>query len=363
MLSFLLPILFATAISAFALTGALAQESSQDAVKSGPTAADRAAAEEATVVYRHAKPANTQAGTTLKNSDIATANERGVSASESRETSGESSEDEQLRFPGDLAFNGGAIVAFAESHAIFLLPHGTCPIAVCWGDPEGFLRDLAHSEFIHVADQYVGLFASNRYTVGSHTKIGYVPTPVTAPLTDHDMRAIVHFVASATGQTGYGHVYHVFLPPGQDECFTPLNPAGNAACYSPDNPNNFFFCGYHSHVNFKDIGHVLYTVQPFQNVDGCNVKPGTPNGQLVDSTNNTLSHELFETITDPDGSAWFNFTSVALGGAEIGDECSFFVFVPPTSFFFDPSTFRIGGHKFAVQPEYSNADHACSTGR
>lgn len=362
MVSFLLPILCATVISGLAVTRVLAQDSSQDEVKSSPGAADRAAAEEASVVYRHARAANTAASAALKSSAIATAQQRGISASSSRQTSDEGSGDGQLRFPADLTYNGGAIVAFAESHAIFLLPNGTCPIAVCWGNPEGFLKDLGRSEFIHVADQYIGLFASDRYTVGSHTKIGYTPTPATAPLTDHDMRAIVHFVASATGNTGYGHIYHVFLPPGQDECFGPLSPAGNGACYSPDNPNNFFFCGYHSHVNFKDIGHVLYSVEPFQNVDGCNVKPGTANGQLIDSTNNTLSHELFETITDPDGSAWFNFTSVALGGAEIGDECSFFTLVPPSSFFFDPSTFKVGPHQYAVQPEYSNVDHACSVG-
>jgi hypothetical protein len=28
---------------------------------------------------------------------------------------------------------------------------------------------------------------------------------------------------------------------------------------------------------------------------GCQVRPGTPNGQWVDSTNDALSHELFET--------------------------------------------------------------------
>jgi hypothetical protein len=66
----------------------------------------------------------------------------------------------------------------------------------------------------------------------------------------------------------------------------------------------FAFCAYHSSVQFKDIGHVLYGVEPFQDVPGCSVRPGTPNGQLVDSTNNSLSHELFETISDPDGTAW-----------------------------------------------------------
>ena len=95
------------------------------------------------------------------------------------------------------------------------------------------------------------------------------------------------------------------------------------------------------------------------------MRPGTPNGQLIDSTNNVLSHETFETITDPDGMAWFNFTAVALQFAEIGDECSFFVVLPtgPTTFsgFFDPTASTIGNHRYAVQPEYANNEHACAS--
>jgi hypothetical protein len=191
--------------------------------------------------------------------------------------------------------------------------------------------------------------------------VSYKPTPKNAPLTDADMLAVVHMVASSLGQTGYSNIYHVFLPPGQDECFT----AKDGICYSPDVPATFFFCGYHSSADFSDIGHVLYTVEPYQNVPGCSVPPGTPNGQLVDSTNNTLSHEQFETITDPDGDAWFNFSLVVLAGAEIGDECSFFTIIPTgpntAEAFYDPSVSTIGDHRYAVQPEYANNEHACAS--
>ena len=89
---------------------------------------------------------------------------------------------------------------------------------------------------------------------------------------------------------------------------------------------------------------------------GCADTGATPNGVLADSTNNVLSHELFETITDPDGDAWTNSTSNALYGSEIGDECSF---VNATGF--DPSVWRVGGKTYATQPEYSNLAHACNT--
>src|SRR4029077_8977648 len=71
-LSWMLPIVCAVLISAFGMRVARGQGAAQDEVRSGPTASDKAAADEATVVYRHARPANTEAGATLKQKDIAT---------------------------------------------------------------------------------------------------------------------------------------------------------------------------------------------------------------------------------------------------------------------------------------------------
>lgn len=260
------------------------------------------------------------------------------------------------RYPGDLSYQGGAFVEHAQSHAVYVFNKAVnCTTAACWGNPEGFLQDLAESDFIHVTDQYVGRHDGNRYTVGSHASVALALPKV--PLTDSNVLAVVHAVASQTKQTGYNHIYHVFLPPGTDECFD----ASFTVCYSPDNPATFFFCAYHSSIDFLDIGHVLYSVEPYQNVRGCDVAPGSPNGQLADSTDSVLSHELFETITDPDGTAWWNRTSNALFGSEIGDECSFIIFLPG-AVYFDPPAFNIGDKKYAVQSEYDNSAHACTTG-
>jgi hypothetical protein len=73
----------------------------------------------------------------------------------------------------------------------------------------------------------------------------------------------------------------------------------------------------------------------------------------VDST---LSHELFETITDPDGDAFRALSSLDLFGFEIGDVCQ------PSGNdkgeFLVP-TFRVNGHRYAIQLEYSNHGHGC----
>ena len=323
------------------------------------TPADVAAAKEATVVFRHAHPAKNAQGNALKRSEFAKPGWRSGSHSAPHSAAAAAGQNDRERFPADLAYLGGAVLPFAQSHPIFLLPNGSCPVATCWGDPDSFLTDFADSELAHITDQYVAQHSGGRYALGDEFTVAYNPTPSTAPLTDTDIRAIVHAAALLSGETGYGHIFHVFLPPGQDECFT----AAAKTCYSPDVPDSFAFCAYHNSVDFTDVGHVLYSVQPFQNVDGCRLRPGTPNGQLIDSTNSTLSHELIEIITDPDGDAWLNFTNVLLAGEEIADECDFFVVLPisPTqaAIFGDPAVFRVGRHLYATQPEYSNSDHAC----
>ena len=342
----------AAAVALLLAIPARAQSSPSAELTIQTTAADHAAALAANLRYRHAHPANNAAGQALRAQQTA---ERTSSHSS---TSGEREGRQILQYFGDLTYGGGQVVKSSVSHAIYLQPQSgsQCTIATCWGDPEGFLRDIGRSDFIHVVDQYIGLFEANRYTVGSHATVTY--SPQATPLLDTDIQAIVHAVAARSGASGYGHIYHLFLPPGQDEC----SDSTLSQCYSPDNDATFFYCAYHSSVDFPDIGHVLYTVQPYEDVPGCQVKPGTINGRLVDGTDNALAHELIESITDPDGDAWTNTSSVNYSGFEIADECVFFKDFQ-NEFFdsYDVPTFLIGAHVYAVQLVYSNEQHACSS--
>ena len=248
-------------------------------------------------------------------------------------------------YPADVSSpTNGPTVLTAESHPLYV----DCPDS-CWGSPATFLSNLDQSTFIHVVDQYVGSATNNRYTLG---KAGSVDYPKKT-LYDADILAIVHAGGKAFG-TGYNHIYHVFLPRGVDACLT-----GTNQCYSPDNPATFFFCAYHASVTFTDIGHTLFTVEPYQDVLGCSVAPGSPNGALVDSTADVLSHELFETISDPDGTAWYQDSSVLFGGAEIGDICQAAVVIG-ADVYFSYGVVTLHGHSYEVQPEYSNAYHACA---
>lgn len=258
-------------------------------------------------------------------------------------------------YPSDLDYFGGAVVTHMFSNPVYVNASMCGGVASCWGNPAQFLRDLGDSDFIHVTDQYTG--TRGDYDLGRHVNATATPTTNKNKLTVIDLPAllgIVHDAAVALGVTtgGYNHEFHVFLPQGIDTCFP-----GDNVCYSPDNLATFAFCAYHGSLVFSDIGHVMLSVEPFQNVPGCQSAPPNPNGMLADSTNSVLSHELIETITDPDGDAWIANNSLIASGAEIGDLCE------PTgnaNFQFLDSYLNLNGHPYELQLEYSNRFHACS---
>jgi hypothetical protein len=344
----------AAAVTLLVAIPASAQNSPTDELTIQTADADHAAALAAKLRYRHELPSRNAAGRELR----ARQTTEGVSSRSGASGEPEGGEIQILQYFGDVSYGGGQVVKSAISHAIYLQPQSgdQCAIVTCWGDPEGFLRDLGRSDFIHVVDQYVGLSGNNRYTVGFNATVNYAPQAT--PLLDTDIQAIVHAVAAKMGASGYGHIYDVFLPPGQDEC----SDSTLSECYSPDNDATFFYSAYHSSVDFPDIGHVLYTVQPYQNVGGCQVQPGTINGRLIDAADTALGHETFETITDPDGDAWTNSSSAYYRGSEIADECLFYKGF--LNEYFDSTnvpTFLIGAHLYSVQLIYSNEQQACSS--
>lgn len=265
-------------------------------------------------------------------------------------------------YPGDVSNpNDGPTVESWQAHPIYI---NNSPSV--WGNVAGFLTDLGNSQMIHVIDQYTDAHASHRYMLGAqYETFGYpistpgIPTATSQTLLVQDIINLAYAGGSLAG-TGYGHVYHIFIPPGVDMC---LVYPGITECYSPDNPSTFSFCAFHGSIDFSDIGHVLFSVEPYQNVAGCSVPPGTPNGQLSDSTNNTLSHESFEAISDPDGTAWWVQAGTALNGEEIGDNCIRFAYFPQfSSYFWDYGVVNLAGQSYTIQPEYSNALHGCAYG-
>ena len=248
--------------------------------------------------------------------------------------------------PTDLSFHGGPVIINAQQSFIFL----NCSLS-CWGNPFEFLSDLfigVNIPFIHIVDQYVNSTASGRYISGDVAIELNGTQPHT--LTDSQLRALVmkgvKFAFSQGGGGGYSRMYSIFLPQGLNLCFD-----NSKSCYCPDNNCNggsFAFCAYHGSFDTTDaVGnpiHVIYQAQPYDDVPGCQVTNG-PNGSLIDSTDNVLSHEIFETITDPDLNAWWRNSDEF----EIGDICAWNLANP----------ILLNGDSYAIQKEYSNEDHQC----
>jgi hypothetical protein len=229
----------------------------------------------------------------------------------------------------DLNNHGGPTMGTGISYNIYVNCAGTC-----WGSPSPgtFLGYLGASTMIHVVDQYIGLTSNNRYTYGGGYQVNY---STSGTLGDADMANIVHAVAVTNGG-GYGKEYHVFFQSGVHECSTLAG-----GCYAVSGG----YCAYHASTDFSDVGHTLYSFEGYQNISGCQVSGTSPNGVLVDSTASTLSHEFFETITDPDLNAWWNSNT----GEEIGDLCA-------TS----DGVVSVNGHNYNLQREYSNRYHGCT---
>jgi len=250
-----------------------------------------------------------------------------------------------IAYPGQLTFHGGAQLVSTVQHAIYL----NCPDGSCWGGaqaPTQFLNNFANSTMIHQVDEYIGVATNARYPVGATVAVG--ETLFENVLHMNDMLRYIHVTAVflATNNlcspcTGYGHEYHVFLPQGIDVC----NDFGG--CYSPDHVSTFSFCAEHGSIDFPDIGHVIFSVEPYQAVQLCQLNGTTPNGTLIDSTSTALSHEIFESITDPDPQkvpAWYNPNT----GDEVADECRPFLVVV-----------HLGAQDYEIQQEYSNNYKAC----
>jgi hypothetical protein len=239
-------------------------------------------------------------------------------------------------FPVDMQFHGGHVLATAQNHEVFI---NTTAATV--GNPQTFQANFSNSTFAHVLDQYAGSTASNRYPVNA-TLISASLSTFSHVISVNQLLTVLHSAAALTHLTGYGHIYNLFLKPGLDTCMD-FGP-----CYSPDNTSTFVFCAYHGSVTFSDVGHVLFSVMPYQHTPGCGDDfPGLtlPNPVPIDDTATTLSHEESETISDPDpGGGYFNNNF----GFEIGDVCA---------------TYRanesLNSHTYLIQPEYSNAAHGC----
>jgi hypothetical protein len=100
------------------------------------------------------------------------------------------------------------------------------------------------------------------------------------------------------------------------------------------------FCGYHSNFTYNGQD-IKYAVFPFANCSGCSLS----GKNVADMLTIVSSHEIRESVSDADGSAWYD-----AAGDEADDKCAWHNLYQMTK----------GG--FWVQPEYSNGGNTTYPG-
>jgi hypothetical protein len=268
-----------------------------------------------------------------------------------------------------LLYNGGPIMTSSIAHAIFWAPSGSSFPTGYQALVEQYFNDVAadsgHAGNPYgVAPQYtdtVGGTHHANYSVsfaGSITDTHAYPGITTqchnvqdlnsesACIWDdtvhHEIASEVSRVVAANGlPIDNTNIYFVFFPPGVASCD---DPAMSSCAYTA-------YCAYHE---FGDGStKPLYANMPYPGDSSYAIPCYTPdqdepNGNVADRGLSALSHEHIETITDPDGTGWFD-----KNGWEIGDECAYYWGSLHGS---SPHyTNTINGHNYFIQTEYSNA--------
>lgn len=257
-----------------------------------------------------------------------------------------------------------AVLTSATSHVVYVNQTSTM------GDQIAFLKNLEGSAFFsYILNQYEtpGTFSvdatpyqisvpqQNGYVLetmpltGSSCPPGwysYLPPGGTAnecaynqaqPYVDQDQ--IESAVKTLMGaRVGPQHIWHVVVSADVSMC---RRVSGILTCWGVGD-GMLNACG--RHIGLQNSYGVAYVTEQ-QDMAACDTDT------YADGISSTLSHELFETITDPDGlSGWRS------NGDEIGDLCegiSHWIALPLYNPFTQTGTF------YDIQPEWSNKDAHC----
>jgi hypothetical protein len=192
-----------------------------------------------------------------------------------------------------------------------------------------------------VLTQYVGS-VSITYGGSYFDSAGYAPN---GTVTDAQLQSEVRKAQAAMGWTGgLGHNFFVVTGPGEKVC-------DGSGC------SNTSFCGYHGALSDVAGLETAYEAIPYPG-NGCLV--ATIQGTTDTVTNtvvNVVSHELFETITDP-GVGFNDYGWYDAAGYEIGDKCAY-IYGPISATNGQADFTTTTGNYYLVQEEYSNAVSDC----
>ncbi len=191
-------------------------------------------------------------------------------------------------------------------------------------------------------------------------------SPATAtksdPLVDSDIQGEVlrSFQANPTWKPDPTNEFFVFTAAGSEECQTDSRSADCTFSASQQS-----YCAYHSFfsapaVNVNPITLYAYIPSAANGGGRCSLPSdfsGPNHDNIADATLDSVSHEQFETVSDPTaGTGWYDDSSAAKLEGEIGDKCeqSFGTLNA------DDSNVVLHGDPYLLQQEWSNKVNGCA---
>ncbi len=250
-----------------------------------------------------------------------------------------------------VAYQGGVVISNAHAIPVFW-GTGVDPTVISWA--EGYLSTLTNSVYMDLLSEYstTGQAGGTNQTIGRGTAgpaVMITPTMATGNQVDDSQIGPELAAQIASGalpapvldaEQNPNTVFMLFFPQNVSITY-----GGGKSCQD--------FCGYHGSYGNGATG-FAYAVIPDMG-SGSNCASGCSDSCTTGDTNimvGTVSHELSESITDPDNNpAWVNPNQQS-NNSEIGDICA-------SNSPSQTDTGTVPGTSIKAQYEWSQKDQQC----
>lgn len=256
----------------------------------------------------------------------------------------------------------GPVMTLFAAYVIFWLPDGIHFESSPGGDSnyeqllQRYFHDVGGSSFYDILTQYFGSNGSpsNAASIGGMI-VDTTPYPragtTSAPLLDADLQdEILNVINAQSWPVGLTAMYFIYTGNAIESCMD----ASRTSCTFSTRQSNGY-CAYHNDFGVTDSMNQQFSVIYANMPEVLSVAPdgacgiASPNGDAdADSEINVTSHEQFEGVSDPLGTAWSDAE-----GCEIADKCE-------TRVNTAVADVTLNGNPYYVQEEWSNAAGGCT---
>ncbi|HEV3310178.1 MAG TPA: hypothetical protein VG815_06655 [Chloroflexota bacterium] len=259
---------------------------------------------------------------------------------------------------GNLIYHGGPVEHVNTTYAIYWVPSGYAVSAGYESLTNGFFHNVAaasgQTTNVYESDtqysdgsgkiSYSSAFGGAYVDTSTLPLAGCVDAPATACVNDSQIQAeIAKDIVAAGWSSGPTHEFFMFTAKGIGSC---TDVTSTTCAFTT-------YCAYHSWIG-SGSNVTLYANMPYADTSSSTCDSGQhPNGDDADATINVASHEHNETITDEQGSAWYDSS-----GNENGDKCAWNFGAAQGQSGAEYNQ-TINGAHYYLQQEWSNVSSGC----